>query len=57
MLLDTLHTQKDCLHMYHQLMGIERYLLSVPDDLNMQKILKQLEKGKNVIIKKKVGIL
>lgn len=53
MLLDTLHTQKDCLHMYHQLMGIERYLLSVPDDLDMQKILQQLEKGKNVIIKKR----
>ena len=53
MLLDTLHTQKDCLHMYHQLMGIERYLLSIPEDLNMQKILKQLEKGKNVITKKR----
>ena len=53
MLLDTLHTQKDCLYMYHQLMGIERYLLSVSDDLNMQKLLKQLEKGKKVIIKKR----
>ena len=53
MVLDTLQTQKDCIYMYHQLMGIERYLQSVSEDVNMQKILKKLEKDKNVIIKKR----
>ena len=51
--LDSLHAQKDCLHMYHQLMGIERYITSVSDSANMQKLLKQLEKDKKVIVEKR----
>lgn len=50
---ELLHTQKDCLYMYHQVMGIERCLISVSEDVNMQKLLKSLEKGKNVIIEKR----
>lgn len=51
--LDSLHTQKDCLHMYHQLVGIERYITLVSDSANMQKLLKQLEKDKKVIVEKR----
>lgn len=47
--LDSLHTQKDCLHMYHQLMGIERYLLSVSEDVNTKSLLKQVELAKKAI--------
>lgn len=52
--LDSLHTQKDCLHMYHQLMGIERYLLSVPENVNVKRLLKQVEMAKKAIGEKRV---
>lgn len=52
--LNSLHTQKDCLQMYHQLMGIERYLTSLPDEMNMKSILKQLETGKKAIVEKRI---
>lgn len=51
--LDSLFTQKDCLHMYYQLMGIERFLASDPDDVNMKSLLKQLEEGKKAIVEKR----
>lgn len=47
--LDSLHTQKDCLHMYHQLMGIEQYLLSMPEDVKVKNLLKQVELAKKAI--------
>ena len=52
--LDSLRTQKDCLHMYHQLMGIERYLLSVPENVNMKSLLKQLQLDKKAIADKRI---
>lgn len=51
--LGTLQTQKDCLNMYHKIMGIERYLAPKLDDANMQGLQKKLDKGKSVIIKKR----
>ncbi len=51
--LDSLHTQKETLNMYHQIMGIERYLQTVADNDNMQRVLKHLEKEKQAIIKKR----
>lgn len=51
--LDSLHTQKDCIHMYHQLMGIERYLETMPDDVYRQRLLKQVEKVKKAIAEKR----
>lgn len=51
--LDSLHTQKDCLHMYHQIMGIERYLMSLPKSANTQKLIKRLQIDKKVIIEKR----
>ncbi len=52
--LDSLHIQKDCLHMYHQLMGIERYLISVLEDVNVKSLLKQVELVKKVIGEKRL---
>lgn len=52
--LDSLHTQKDCLHMYHQLMGIERYLTSVPENAEVKKMLKFLEDAEKAIGEKRV---
>ena len=52
--LDSLHTQKDCLHMYHQLVGIKRYLTSVPKNVEGKKLLKLLEDGEKVIGEKRV---
>lgn len=52
--LDFLYTQKDCLHMYHQLMGIKRYLISVPEDAEVKKLLKLLEDGEKAIGEKRV---
>lgn len=52
--LDSLHTQKDSLHMYHQIMGIERYLTSLPNDANLKSLLKQLEIGKKAIAEKRI---
>lgn len=51
--LDFLHTQKDCIHMYHQLMGIERYLETMPDDVYRQRLLKQVGKVKKAIAEKR----
>lgn len=51
--LDSLHTQKDCIHMYHQLMGIERYLETMPEDVYRQRLLKQVEKVKKAIAEKR----
>lgn len=51
--LDSLHTQKDCIHMYHQLMGIERYLETMPDDVYRQRLLKRVEKVKKAIAEKR----
>lgn len=50
--IDSLQTQANCSHMYHQLMGLERYLTSLKDDVNMQRILKKLEANKEVIVAK-----
>ena len=50
----SLHTQKDCLHMYYQLMGIERYLLSIPGDGNVKSLLKQMELAKKELGEKRV---
>lgn len=50
----SLHTQKDCLHMYHQLMGIERYLLSILGDGNVKSLLKQMELAKRELGEKRV---
>ncbi len=50
----SLHTQKDCLHMYHQLMGIKRYLMSVPEDEKVKSLLKILEDGEKAIGEKSV---
>ena len=47
--LDSLHTQKDCWHMYRQLIGIERYLLSVSKDVKVKNLLKQVEAAKKSI--------
>lgn len=52
--LDSLHTQKDCLHMYHQLMGIERYLVSAAVDVNVKSLLRQVELAKKAIGEKRV---
>ena len=52
--LDSLHSQKDCLQMYHQLMGIERYLLAVPEDVNVKSLLKQMELAKKELGEKRV---
>lgn len=52
--LNFLRTQKDCLHMYHQVMGIERYLLAMPDDVNVKRLLKQAEQAKKAIGDKRV---
>lgn len=52
--LDFLHTQKDCLYMYHQLIGIKRYLTSVPQDAEVKKLLKLLEDGEKAIGEKRV---
>lgn len=52
--LDFLYTQKDCLHMYHQLIGIKRYLTSVPQDAGVKKLLKLLEDGEKAIGEKRV---
>lgn len=52
--LDSLHTQKDCLLMYHQMMGIERYLKSVSENAKVKKLLKQLDVDKRAICKKRV---
>lgn len=52
--LDSLYTQKDCIHMYHQLMGIERYLVSVPEDVKAKSLLKQVELAKKLIGEKRV---
>ena len=51
--LDSLHTQKDCIHMYHQLMGIGRYLETMPDDVYRQRLLKQVEKVKKAIAERR----
>ncbi|MGN0513638.1 MAG: hypothetical protein ACI4GD_05115 [Lachnospiraceae bacterium] len=50
----SLHTQKNCLHMYHQLMGIERYLLSIQGDGNAKSLLKQMELAKKKLGEKRV---
>lgn len=50
---DSLHSQKDCLFLYNQVMGVERYLMSVPKNTNIQTLLKQLENEKKKIIKKR----
>ncbi len=50
--LESLHTQKDCLHMYHQLKGIERYLVSISEELKVKSLLKQVELAKKEIGKK-----
>lgn len=52
--LDFLYTQKDCLHMYHQLIGMKRYLTSVPQDAEVKKLLKLLEDGEKAIGEKRV---
>lgn len=49
-----LHTQKDCLHMYHQLMGVKRYLMSVPEDEKVKSLLKLLEDSEKAIGEKRV---
>ena len=52
--LESLHAQKDCLHMYHQLMGVKRYLMSVPEDVKVKSLLKLLEDGEKAIGEKRV---
>lgn len=52
--LDSLHTQKDCLYMNHQLTGIKRYLTSVPENAEVKKLLKFLEYGEKAIGEKSV---
>lgn len=52
--LDFLYTQKDCLHMYHQLIGIKRYLTSVPQDAEVKKLLMLLEDGEKAIGEKRL---
>lgn len=52
--LNSLRTQKDCLYMYHQVMGIERYLLAISDDVNTKSLLKQVELAKKAIGEKRV---
>lgn len=39
--------------MYHQLMGIERYLETMSDDVYMQRLLKQVEKAMKTITEKR----
>lgn len=51
-----LHTQKDCLHMYHQLMGVKRYLMSVPEDEKVKSLLKLLQDGEKTIVEKGVEL-
>lgn len=51
--IDSLQTQKDCLHMYHQLVGMERYVTSMRDVVSAKAILKQLEKNKSRIAEKR----
>ena len=51
--IDSLQAQKDCVHMYHQLMGIERYLRTVLEDACMQRLLKELEKRRKTIVEKR----
>ena len=52
----SLHTQKDCLHMYHQLMGGKRYLMSVLEDEKVKSLLKILEDGEKAIGEKRVEL-
>ena len=52
--LGSLHTQKDCMYMYHQIMGIARCLLLMPEDANMKCLLEQVEKAKQSIGEKRV---
>ncbi len=52
--LDSLYTQKDCLHMYHQMMGVKRYLMSVSKDAQVKKLLKLLEDGEKTIGERRV---
>ncbi len=49
----SLRTQKDCLHMYHQLIGVERYVTAMEDAVFVKEIVKQLEKNKNRIAEKR----
>lgn len=49
-----LHTQKDCLNLYYQVSGVEQYLIGLTkEEANVQRLLKQLEKGKKVIVEKR----
>lgn len=50
---DSLYSQKDCMRMYHQIMGIERYLKSVSGNANIKNLLKQLEADKKIITEKR----
>ena len=50
--IDSLQSQADCSHMYHQLMGLERYLTSLQDGVNMKMILGKLEANKKAILAK-----
>lgn len=50
---NSMHTQKNCAYMYHQLMGIERYLETMSDDVYMQRLLKQVEKAMKTITEKR----
>lgn len=50
--LDSLQTQVDCSYMYYRLMGLERYLTSLQDDVNMKRILRKLEANKKAILAK-----
>lgn len=47
--MDSLQTQKDCLQMHQQLMGIERYLLSMPEEAKVKSLLKQVELTKKAM--------
>lgn len=50
---NSMHTQKNCAYMYHQFMGIERYLETMSDDVYMQRLLKQVEKAMKTITEKR----
>lgn len=52
--LNSLYTQKDCLRMYHKLMGVERHLLLMQEDVNVKRLLKQVELAKKAIGEKRV---
>lgn len=52
--LESVHTQKDCLHIYHQLMGLKRYLVSVAKEVNVKNLLKQVEQAEKLIGEKRV---